>query len=63
MRVRIVRQPEGPVVLNAYRLGHIYDVTLSLAEYLVAKGFAIVEMRDEVQPQKRDGRERRRKKT
>jgi hypothetical protein len=61
MRIRIVKQPEGStngIHLQDYRPGHVYDLGAGLAEYLVAEGFAIVEMRDEHQPVRK--RERRR---
>ena len=32
--------------LHHYRPGHIYDVTPTLANYLVAEGFATFELRD-----------------
>ena len=48
MKVLIVRQPTGSLEglsLRAYHLGEVYDIAPSVAEYLVAEGFAIVEMR------------------
>jgi hypothetical protein len=36
--------------LNYYRLGRTYEVTPTLANYLVANGWAIVEMRADEQP-------------
>ena len=50
MKIRIVKQPVGVVegaALHHYRLGHVYDVPSTLANYLVAEGFAILELRDE----------------
>lgn len=32
--------------LHYYRPGHVYDVTPTLANYLVAEGFASFELRD-----------------
>jgi hypothetical protein len=49
MRVRITRQPVGHVhgmSLNYYRLGEVYDLPQSLAEYLVMEQYAMIEMRD-----------------
>ena len=49
MRVRITREPIGKVQemsLNYYRLGEVYELPPSLAEYLVMEKYAIVEMRD-----------------
>ncbi|HEV3216960.1 MAG TPA: hypothetical protein VGZ27_14610 [Vicinamibacterales bacterium] len=48
MRVRLLRQPYGSVdgiSLSQYHLGQVYELPASLAEYLVAKGFAFFEMR------------------
>ena len=48
MRVRITRTPRGVVdgmSLHYYHAGEAYDVTPELAEYLVAEGFASIEMR------------------
>ncbi|HEY0283861.1 MAG TPA: hypothetical protein VGC23_00615 [Vicinamibacterales bacterium] len=48
MRVRITRQPSGVVdgmSLRYYHAGEAYDLTTQLAEYLVAEGFASIEMR------------------
>ena len=45
-----MRQPTGTVLgvsLKWYRPGHVYDLPAMLAQYLVAEGFAIVEMRAE----------------
>ena len=62
MKIRILEQVPG--VLNglrmgAYRVGQAYDLPAEVAQYLVAEGFAIVEMRTE--PQRPfDGPDRRR---
>jgi hypothetical protein len=51
--VRILRQPTGSIEgisLNYYRQGQVYDVPAAIGEYLVAEGFAIVEMRKEAKP-------------
>ena len=48
MRVRIIRRPTGIVdgmSLHYYHAGQAYDVSTELAEYLVASGFASIEMR------------------
>lgn len=48
MRVRITRPPRGVVdgmSLHYYHTGEAYDVSPELAEYLVAEGFASIEMR------------------
>ena len=48
MKVRITRQPYGVVdgmSLHYYHAGEAYEVASQLAEYLVAEGFASIEMR------------------
>jgi hypothetical protein len=48
MKVRIMRHPTGVVdgiSLHYYRAGEVYDLPVVLAEYLVAEGFASIEMR------------------
>ena len=48
MKVRIVREPAGSVdgvTLRNYRVGETYDIPAALAQYFVAQGFAVVEMR------------------
>jgi hypothetical protein len=48
MRIRIVHQADGNIngiSLKSYRQGHVYDVVSGLAEYLVAEGIGIIEMR------------------
>ena len=48
MRVRIIHRPTGVVdgmSLHYYHSGQTYDVSAELAEYLVASGFASIEMR------------------
>ena len=50
MRIRIIRQPLGTIQgvrLRDYRFGHVYDLSSGIAEFLVAEGYAIIEMRDE----------------
>jgi hypothetical protein len=50
MRIRIIKKPEGTtngIHLEDYRAGKVYNIGAGLAEYLVAEGYAIVEMRDE----------------
>ena len=49
MKVKITRQPLGIVQgmsLRGFRVGEVYDLPPSLAEYLVMEKCAIVEMRD-----------------
>ena len=49
MRVRIVKQPpndfEG-ISLRLYRVGSVYEITPALANYLVAQGYAQIELRE-----------------
>jgi hypothetical protein len=48
VKVRMSRQPTGTVdgiSLRHYRSGRCYDLPASLAQYLVAEGFGIFEMR------------------
>jgi hypothetical protein len=48
MRVRITREPAGVVdgmALRYYHAGEAYEVPSVLAEYLVAEGYAAIEMR------------------
>jgi hypothetical protein len=48
VKVRIGRQPHGTVdgiALRYYHPGRCYDLPASLAEYLIAEGFGIFEMR------------------
>jgi hypothetical protein len=50
VKIRIVRQPSGQVygmALHLYRPDRVYDLPASVAEYLVAQGFALLEMRGE----------------
>jgi hypothetical protein len=63
MRVRITRQPMGivqGVSLKYYRLGEVYELPPSLAEYLVMERYAIFEMRDRDRPSVPYAEERRR---
>jgi hypothetical protein len=51
VKVRISRQPSGTVdgiSLGHYHPGRCYDLPASLAQYLVAEGFGIFEMRHHV---------------
>ena len=64
MKIRIVRQPSGSVggiSLEHYHVGRMYEVDPTLANYLVAEGFATFEMRDEEHPQEPPDAERRKK--
>jgi hypothetical protein len=48
VRIRIIRQPSGAVdgiSLRDYDMGRRYDLPSSLAQYLMAQGFAFLEMR------------------
>jgi hypothetical protein len=63
MRVRITRAPRGVVdgiSLHYYHLGEAYDVSSQLAEYLVAAGYASIEMRQRQRSSRPRSRERRR---
>ena len=63
MKVRVQRQPVGKVnglSLAAYRSGRVYDIAPEVPEYLVAEGYAIVEMRRGAGRQTISGRDRRR---
>lgn len=61
MRIRVIRRPTGAPYggTDSYRPGQVYDVPATLGEYLVAKGFAAVEMRGNSTHQQFAGRERR----
>jgi hypothetical protein len=62
MRIRILKKAAGKangVDLDEYRPGQVYDLGPGLAEYLVAEGLAIVEMRADHTPARKP--ERRRK--
>ncbi len=48
MKVRITRHPTGVVdgmSMRYYHAGGVYEIPAVLAEYLVAEGFATIEMR------------------
>ena len=63
MRVRITRPPRGVVdgmSLHYYHAGEAYDVSSELAEYLVAEGFAWVEMRQRQRSSRPRAQDRRR---
>jgi hypothetical protein len=48
VRVRFLRQPTGSVdgiSLSHFHAGQVYELPATLAEYLVAEGFAFFEMR------------------
>ena len=62
MTIRIIRQPGGSIdgiALDQYRLGRRYDLPPSLAQYLVAQGFALLEMRRHVRSSRWRPTERR----
>jgi hypothetical protein len=63
MKVRITRAPRGVVdgmSLHYYHAGEAYDVAPQLAEYLVAEGFASIEMRLRERSSRPRTRDRRR---
>lgn len=65
MKVKIIRQPKGienGIDLSRYRPGQTYDMATTLAEYLVAEGFALVEMRVKRRPQQPTNSDRRKTK-
>ena len=50
MKILVLRQPIGTVLgvsMRWYRPGHVYDLPATIAQYLVAEGFALIEMRSE----------------
>jgi hypothetical protein len=64
MRVRILRELHGVVdgmSLHYYHAGCVYDLAPQLAEYLVAEGFARVEMRRSQRSSRPRHHERRRR--
>jgi hypothetical protein len=66
MRVRIIREPRGTVdgmSLRYYHTGEAYDVPALLAEYLVAEGFASIEMRQRQRSSRHRSSDRRRRAT
>ena len=63
MKVRITRAPRGVVdgmSLHYYHPGEAYDVSPELAEYLVAEGFASIEMRQRDRSSRPRSNDRRR---
>ena len=63
MRVRITRPPRGVVdgmSLHYYHAGEAYDVAPQLAEYLVAQGYASIEMRQGQRSSRPRSQDRRR---
>jgi hypothetical protein len=63
MRVRITRQPRGVIdgmSLHYYHAGEAYDLARELAEYLVAEGFASIEMRQHERSSRPRAHDRRR---
>jgi hypothetical protein len=64
MRVKILREPDGPIAetsLKHYRQGQVYDLPPQLAQYLVIEDLAIVEMREKDNAQEPVAVERRKK--
>ena len=48
MKIRIVKRPHGTLdgmALERYVPGEVYDVSSSVADYLVLQGYAVAEMR------------------
>ena len=63
MRVRITRPARGVVdgmSLHYYHAGEAYDLSPELAEYLVAEGFASIEMRQHQRSSRLRSHDRRR---
>ena len=63
MKVRITREPTGVVdgmALRYYHVGEAYDIPAVLAEYLVAEGYAAIEMRQRQRSSRPRKHERRR---
>ena len=57
MKIWIVKQPPesaGGDGLHHYRVGFVYEVAPSLANLLMAEGYAIFEMREEHSRKQRD---------
>jgi hypothetical protein len=64
VKVRIVKRPSGTVDgmdLRRYVPGELYDVSPSLADYLVMEGFATFEMRAQKRVRLKKKRDRREK--
>jgi hypothetical protein len=60
----MIRQPSGVidgVALGQYQLGRRYDLPSSLAQYLVAQGFALLEMRCHARSSRPRARDRRKR--
>jgi hypothetical protein len=54
VKVRILRQPKGTIqgiALKAYHPDRVYDLAPALAEFLIAEGYALLEMRRDAAPQ------------
>jgi len=63
MRVRITREPKGVIdgmSLHYYHAGEAYDMSAQLGEYLVAEGYASIEMRRRERSARPRPRDRRR---
>jgi hypothetical protein len=63
MKVRIVREPKGTVdgmSLHYYHAGEAYEVPTQLGAYLVAEGFASIEMRQRERSSRPRSNDRRR---
>jgi hypothetical protein len=63
MKVRITREPTGVVdgmALHFYHAGEAYEVPAALGQYLVAEGYASIEMRRRQRSSRPHPRDRRR---
>jgi hypothetical protein len=63
VKIIIIKKPTGileGVALDHYRVGQVYDVPASLANYLVADRFAMFESRDASHQEARTPDRRRR---
>ena len=63
VKVRITKRPTGTLEgmeLNRYVPGGVYDVSPSIADYLVLEGFAKAEMRRPTRVSLKEKQERRR---
>jgi hypothetical protein len=66
MKVRITREAKGTVdgmSLHYYHAGEAYELPTQLAEYLVASGFASIEMRQRQRSHRPRSHDRRRSST
>lgn len=62
MRVHVRQKPMGSfngVALEQYQQGRTYNMDVALGEFLIAQGYAVVEMRQFKRSNRRRERERR----